>query len=116
MWLAGSQPAEDKKRTMIMMVFTKYLGPTDHKPARVKAWTSSKSLTVQWNWELGSYANHANVARSLMIQMGFSKLSKIVSHYNDIKNPSEGWIFIADAHPVDMNEAFEPPKPEDYPY
>ena len=52
------------------IVRTKFLGPTDHRPARVKATTiSGKSVTLSWDHALNMDENHARAAQSLIEQM-----------------------------------------------
>lgn len=53
-------------------ITTRYLPPTGHRPARVKARTESGRFCVQgWDHERDAYANHAAVARALMERLGW---------------------------------------------
>lgn len=47
-------------------VFTRYLGPTQHRGARVKATApSGRSITVAWDYALDVAHNHEAAARAL---------------------------------------------------
>ena len=50
---------------------TKYLGPTNHRGARVKAVTSygETSVTMSWDYALGSFENHKAVALALLSKL-----------------------------------------------
>jgi hypothetical protein len=39
-------------------IVTKYIGPTNHKPSRIKAKCEAMSITVTWRAELDSTENH----------------------------------------------------------
>lgn len=61
---------------MATAIYTKYLGPTNYRGARVKAWLArtngqSRSITMEWNHELDSFGNHQLVMRKLAIAMGW---------------------------------------------
>jgi hypothetical protein len=48
------------------VIVTKYVGPTDTKPGRVKATAGSgRSITLAWDHELNETENHAAAAASL---------------------------------------------------
>lgn len=52
---------------------TKYLGPTDHKGSRVKAWFGERghgmAVTVHWAAELNVQDNHRQAAEALRLRM-----------------------------------------------
>lgn len=50
---------------------TKYLGPTNHLGARVKATDGKNSVTVSWDHALSSEKNHNVAAGELAIKMGW---------------------------------------------
>jgi hypothetical protein len=50
---------------------TKYIGPTDHRGARVKASAEAGSVTVPWDHALSSEANHDAAARALILKYGW---------------------------------------------
>lgn len=48
------------------VITTRYLGPTDHKPSRVKATAGSgRTITLAWDHELSVTENHAAAAAAL---------------------------------------------------
>lgn len=49
--------------TMRQAIVTKYLGPTNHKGARVKASAQAGSVTIPWDHALDVEANHTAAAR-----------------------------------------------------
>jgi len=56
-------------------IMTKYLGPTDTKPPRVKAMTSSghrgSTYTMEWDDRLDVEGNHADAAQKLLDRLGW---------------------------------------------
>jgi hypothetical protein len=52
-------------------IVTKYLGPTNFKPARIKAKCEAMSLTVSWKAELDITENHDRAARLLAEKLGW---------------------------------------------
>ncbi len=57
---------------------TKYIGPTDHKPSRIKAWCEAGSLTMSVNSaedESGGRVDdaHAYVAHKLAEKLGWTR-------------------------------------------
>lgn len=46
-------------------ILTKYIGPTNHRPGRIKAWCDSGSLTIEWDHSMSVAANHGRVASEL---------------------------------------------------
>lgn len=57
--------------TSQMFVRTRYLGPTDHRGARIKATnlTSGRSVTIAWDHELDAGPNHEAAARALYTKL-----------------------------------------------
>jgi hypothetical protein len=48
------------------IIVTRYIGPTDHRPGRIRATSGSgKRLTVPWNHAAGILENHAAAAAAL---------------------------------------------------
>lgn len=56
---------------MSQAILTKYLGPTNTRGARVKAWCQADSLTVAWDDALDVNANHELAARALARSLGW---------------------------------------------
>lgn len=52
-------------------IVTKFHGPTDHKPGRVRATCEAGTYTHEWNHELGVVENHAITARTLARRLGW---------------------------------------------
>lgn len=44
---------------------TKFLGPTNHKPARIKATCDAGTVTVSWDYGLSHVCNHEAAAKAL---------------------------------------------------
>ncbi len=56
---------------MRQAIVTKWLGPTNARPSRVKATASAGSVTVSWDWGLGVDGNHAAAAAALVVKLGW---------------------------------------------
>ena len=55
------------------IIVTRYFGPTNHKPGRIKATAGSgKSLTISWDHAVGTFENHAAAAAALAKRIGIS--------------------------------------------
>jgi len=52
-------------------ILTKYLGPTDHHGARVKAVCDAGALTLSWDDALDTTANHDAAAAALARKLGW---------------------------------------------
>lgn len=48
---------------------TKYYGATNHRGARVKATCDAGSVTVSWDYALGTEANHDSARKSLQLKI-----------------------------------------------
>lgn len=53
-------------------ILTKYLGPTDHRGARVKAQGARSSVTVDWDCALSTDDNHRAAAKAYALKMGWT--------------------------------------------
>lgn len=47
------------------MIRTKYLGPTDTRGARIKAWSGATSVTIPYPYELNTEDAHTEAASKL---------------------------------------------------
>jgi hypothetical protein len=56
---------------MRQAIETKYLGPTDHRGARVKATAQAGSITVPWDHALDVGPNHFRAAYKLARKFGW---------------------------------------------
>ena len=53
-------------------ILTKYLGPTNNRGSRVKAYDEcGNQVTVSWNFELGVEENHQAAAQAFVQKMGW---------------------------------------------
>lgn len=57
---------------MRQAITTKYLGPTDHRGARIKASASAGSITIPYSHELGPQGSHEAAARALADKFGWA--------------------------------------------
>ena len=60
-----------RESDFVLVVNTKFLGPTNHLGSRVKAWDIHGEVFVTLNWrhELPSSANHVRAANNLLDKM-----------------------------------------------
>lgn len=56
---------------MRQAIVTKYIGPTNHRGARIKATAFAGSITVPYAYELGIPAAHEAAARALADKFGW---------------------------------------------
>jgi hypothetical protein len=61
---------------MSVCIETKYIGPTNYKPSRIKAWTratNGPSLTVSMSMEaISVHDMHVNAAKALATKLGWT--------------------------------------------
>lgn len=50
-------------------ILTRYLGPTNHRGARVKAWNQAKVIALPWNHALNPEENHEAAIKRLRDQL-----------------------------------------------
>lgn len=57
----------------MIAILTKYLGPTNCRGSRIKAYTSNKgqSVTISYDYALDGEALHRKAAQALMDKMGW---------------------------------------------
>lgn len=59
----------------MMAIFTKYLGPTNTRGSKVKAWADwaehKKQVTLHWDDGLSSHDNHAAAAKALAAKLNW---------------------------------------------
>ena len=56
---------------MRQAIVTKYIGPTNHRGARIKATAFAGSATIPFDYELGIPAAHEAAARALADKFGW---------------------------------------------
>ncbi len=55
------------------IITTRYIGPTSHKPGRIRATSGSgKSATYSWDHSTGIFENHAAAAKALAGKLGIT--------------------------------------------
>jgi hypothetical protein len=55
----------------MVAITTKYFGPTNFKGSRIKASANGNSVTIGFDYALGSEERHAKAARALCDKMGW---------------------------------------------
>jgi len=51
---------------------TKFIGPTNYRPDRIKAECMAGKITVSWDWALNRDENHAAAAWALVKKLGWN--------------------------------------------
>ena len=69
---------------------TKYLGPTDFKGARVKAWIKGNAVVGPWDHALETVDNHGAAARALVVKLKWS--GRLVG--GTLPDESMAWVFV----------------------
>lgn len=75
-------------------ILTKYIGPTNYRDSRVKAYTESgRSITIPWDDALNSEENHNAAALALQTKMGWT---------DDLiqGGTPKGYVFVTDPRSV----------------
>ncbi len=79
---------------MSVAILTKYLGPTNHRGSRVKAYTESGlKITVSWDHALNVEMNHRAAAHALANKMGWhgNWAGGAIEHGYAYVNASAAW-------------------------
>jgi hypothetical protein len=63
---------------MRQAIVTKYLGPTDHKGSRVKAYCDAGIITIPWDDGLNPDENHLKAATCLAWKFGWLDNQKLI--------------------------------------
>jgi hypothetical protein len=50
---------------------TRFLGPTNYRGSRVKAWSGEHSIVVPWDHALNAGENHERAASALALKLGW---------------------------------------------
>lgn len=80
-------------------IFTKYLGPTNFRGARVKATEPDGRFIMQaWKYDLSQEANHLSAAEALKVHLGWDGVTHM------------GWIRGGYVHVFDSTIAYWPLK------
>ena len=62
---------QTRKSGNMQAIKTKYIGPTNTKPGRIKATCDGGTITLLWDFDLCSGGNHASAATTLQSKMGW---------------------------------------------
>lgn len=73
---------------MRQAIVTRFLGPTNTKPARVRASCDAGRLTVSWDYSMGVPENHMAAARALCAKLGWE------SDLDGGSVPGAGYAFV----------------------
>jgi len=63
-------------------ILTKYLGPTNYRGSRVKAYTEDWHITLSWDHALNSDENHAAAALALCKQQGWDNENELMEAWS----------------------------------
>jgi hypothetical protein len=77
---------------MRQAITTKYLGPTNHRGARVVAKSQAGRMTIHWDHALDAVDNHRNAARALAEHYGWTDHGKWVAG----ASYDTGYVFVCD--------------------
>lgn len=80
---------------MYQAITTKFLAPTNHKGARIKASADAGHVTVDWDYSLNVEGNHKAAAKALVSHLGWSG----VWHGGAL--PGTGYAFVCQAEASD---------------
>ncbi len=72
------------KNNLRQAIEVKYLGPTNYKGSRLRAFCHAKSITVGYKSELNSEENHIYAATELLKRLGWDQYNHIF--YGQLKN------------------------------
>ena len=75
---------------MRQAIQTKFIGPTNTKGSRVKAWADAGALTLSWNHRHNPEQNHKLAAETLARKLGWSGVWNGGSAPGD----SSGYVFV----------------------
>lgn len=76
---------------MRQAIITKYLGPTNHRGARVHATCNAVSITVPWDHSKDIQENHLIAGQMLQEKLGWSKRNRLVG--GSMPN-NDGYCFV----------------------
>ena len=71
------------------VIETKYLGPTDHRGGRVKAYAEAGSVTISWDHGIDTWDNHVSAVIALMDKMGWN-----YGYIGGSKADNSGYVFV----------------------
>jgi hypothetical protein len=72
---------------------TRYLGPTNTRGSRIKAWCAAGSITIPYPHELNGQAVHREAANALALKLGWITLSSIPMLGGQLPNGDHAFVF-----------------------
>lgn len=69
---------------------TKFIGPSETRGARVKAWVKGYAATVSWDRSLEAVDNHGAAARALVVKLSWN--GRLVG--GTLPDESMAWVFV----------------------
>jgi hypothetical protein len=78
---------------MRQAIATKFIGPTNHRGARVKAYCQAGEFTMPWDYALGVEDNHRKAATFLLDRLGWDG-----NYHGGAMWHITGYVFIACPH------------------
>lgn len=57
---------------MRQAITTKFLGPTNHRGARIKATAAAGTITIDWDYSINSDRNHDAAAKALAAKLDWA--------------------------------------------
>lgn len=82
---------------MLQAITTKYLGPTNHRGGRVRAFASAGSIVVNWDHALNPAQNHCAAAKALAKRLDWQ--GRYVGGATEA-----GYVFVFPFNPVNAKE------------
>jgi hypothetical protein len=76
-------------------IMTKYIGPTNSRGSRIKAWCSAGSVTIDYPHQLSNEAVYWEAAKTLIVKLGWQEHGNWIA--GGLPN-SSGYCFVC---PVD---------------
>lgn len=77
---------------------TKFIGPTETRGARVKAWVKGHAATVSWDHGLEVVDNHASAARKLVASLEWD--GRLVG--GTLPDETMAWVFVDGSASVEV--------------
>lgn len=74
---------------MKQAIQTKYLGPTNHRGARIKVWCGAGTKYVAWDYAMGVEDNHIWAAGLLIEELGWQQDNRVIA--GSLNN---GYVFV----------------------
>ncbi len=76
---------------------TKFIGPTNYRPDRIKAECMAGKITVSWDWALNQEQNHAAAAWALINKLDWTREGKTRIESGTLADHSYCHVLVYDA-------------------